>query len=81
MAFEAGWDHVKNEREKFEGSLYKLTIAPQLQYDNKFFGRPVIRLFATYAFWDDSLKGRIGGDAYRGETRGANFGIQAETWW
>jgi hypothetical protein len=55
IAFEAGWDHVKNVREDFEGSLYKLTIARQLQYENKFFGRPVIRLFATYAFWDDSL--------------------------
>lgn len=81
IAFEAGWDHVKNDREKFEGSLYKLTLSPQLQYDNKFFGRPVIRLYATYAFWDDSLRGRIGGDTYRNDTRGASFGIQAETWW
>ena len=81
LAFEAGWDHVKNDRENFEGSLYKLTISPQLQYDNEFFGRPVIRLFATYAFWDESLKGRIGGETYRDATRGASFGIQAETWW
>jgi maltoporin len=81
IAFEAGWDYVKNDREKFEGSLYKLTLSPQLQYDNKFFGRPVIRLFGTYAFWDDSLKGRIGGETYRDATRGASFGLQAETWW
>lgn len=81
LAFEAGWDHVKNERENFEGSLFKFTISPQLQYENKFFGRPVLRLYATYAVWDDSLKGRVGGNTYRDDTHGASFGIQAETWW
>ena len=81
LSFEAGWDHVKNDRQDYEGSLFKFTFAPQFQYENKFFGRPVIRIFATYAVWDDSLRGRIGGPTYRDDTHGASFGIQAETWW
>jgi len=64
-----------------EGSLWKITLAPQVSRGGRFFSRPVIRLFVTYAVWSDEFKGLVGGTPYANATDGLSYGIQAEAWW
>jgi maltoporin len=51
-----------------DGVLYKLTLAPQVSLGDRFFSRPVIRAFVTYAAWSDGFKGQIGGNDYANDT-------------
>jgi maltoporin len=48
---------------------------------NTFFGRPEIRAYATFATWGDEFKGAVAQNAYRDDTMGFAFGLQAENWW
>jgi len=81
IALETGIDWAKNESLATEGSLWKVTLAPQLSRGGKFFSRPVIRPFITWALWSDDFEGRIGGNPYENATDGLSYGIQAEAWW
>ena len=81
VAFEAGVDWAKSEPLGTDGHLWKVTLAPQLSRGGKFFSRPVIRPFITYAEWSDEFKGRVGGTAFENATDGFSYGIQAEAWW
>lgn len=81
VAFEAGIDWAKSEPLGTDGHLWKLTFAPQISRGGKFFSRPVIRAFITYAGWSDNFKGLVGGSAYQNETSGWSYGVQTETWW
>ena len=82
--FEAGWrfrfDHARSGNGQYDGWLRKFTIAPQIGAGRKFFSRPVLRLFATYANWSSGLRGFVGGVPYEGRTGGFTYGVQAETW-
>ena len=49
LAMEAGFDHTESGRGHYEGWLRKITIAPQIGAGRKFFSRPVLRAFLTYA--------------------------------
>ncbi|MBI3309783.1 MAG: carbohydrate porin, partial [Serratia liquefaciens] len=76
---------------------YKLTLAQQWQAGNSIWSRPAIRVFATYAKWDekwgyatDSDTGYNAGTAYndtsvhtfsRGNDDEVTFGAQMEIWW
>jgi maltoporin len=80
LAFEAGVDHTRSGIGQYEGWLRKFTIAPQLGAGRKFFSRPVLRAFLTYANWSDGLRGFVGGTAYLRRTGGLTYGLQAETW-
>ena len=80
LAVEGGFDHTKS-RGQYEGWLRKITIAPQIGAGNKFFSRPVLRAFLTYASWSDGLRGMVGGVPYMNRTSGLTYGIQAESWW
>jgi maltoporin len=80
MALEAGWDHTKQE-DLSGGSLFKLTVAPQITPALKFFSRPSLRAFATWAHWSDSFRGQIASASYPDGVHGAAFGVQLETWW
>ena len=64
-----------------EGWLRKFTIAPQIGAGRKFFSRPVLRTFFTYANWSNGFRGLVGGVPYQNRTDGISFGVQAETWW
>ncbi len=64
-----------------EGWLRKYTIAPQIGAGRKFFSRPVLRAFLTYANWSDGLKGYVGVPVFTNKTSGWDFGLQGETWW
>ena len=60
MAFEAGFDHTESGTNQYEGWLRKFTLAPQLGAGRKFFSRPVLRVFVTYASWSGGIS-RFGG--------------------
>ncbi len=81
LAFEAGFDHTSNGVGLYDGWLRKFTIAPQIGAGRKFFSRPVLRAFITYANWSQGLEGFVGGPAFKNKTSGWNFGVQGETWW
>jgi maltoporin len=80
LAFEAGIDHTHSGSGQYDGWLRKFTIAPQLGAGRKFFSRPVLRAFLTFANWSDGLRGFVGRVPYAGRTRGLTYGVQAETW-
>jgi maltoporin len=91
LALEAGFDHthciagcISQESEPigpYDGWLRKLTIAPQIGAGRKFFSRPVLRTFLTYANWSDGFRGLVGGIPYLKRTSGLTYGVQAEHWW
>ena len=81
LALETGFDHTRSGTGQYEGWLEKYTLAAQVGAGRKFFSRPVLRLFVTYAHWSDGLRGFVGGVPYADETHGLTYGIQAETWW
>lgn len=81
LAFEAGFDHTHSGVGQYDGWLRKFTIAPQIGAGRKFFSRPVLRTFLTYANWSDGLRGFVGGTPYKNRTDGLTYGVQAETWW
>jgi maltoporin len=87
LAFEAGFDHTggfvltQNGDASLNGWLRKFTIAPQIGAGRKFFSRPVLRAFLTYANWSDAFRGYVGGVPYLNRTDGLTYGVQAETWW
>ncbi len=82
LAFEGGFDHTHSEvAPTYDGWLRKFTIAPQIGAGRKFFSRPVLRAYMTYANWSDGLRGFVGGIPFQNRTSGLTYGVQAETWW
>jgi maltoporin len=87
LAFEAGFDHTAgyvvtpNSTPYLDGWLRKFTIAPQIGVGQKFFSRPVLRAFLTYANWSNGFRGFVGGVPFQDRTDGLTYGVQAETWW
>jgi maltoporin len=81
LAFEAGFDRTKSGNGQYDGWLRKFTIAPQIGAGRKFFSRPVLRLFVTYASWSNGLRGYVGGIPFQDKTSGFTFGVQTDTWW
>jgi maltoporin len=89
---EAGYDHVQ----KHNGSaplplwLAKFTVAPAITVGKGFFARPELRLFYTWATWNQSAAVATvdSGTLYTyPDTNGvytlsgSTFGMQAEAWW
>jgi maltoporin len=82
MALEAGIDWTRSEPIGTEGHLWKVTFAPLvISRGEKFFSRPQLRAYVTYAGWTDGFKGYVGGTPYADDIRGLSYGIQAESWW
>ncbi|HEY3495761.1 MAG TPA: carbohydrate porin, partial [Polyangiaceae bacterium] len=81
LALEGGLDWVKDEALATEGTLAKVTVAPQVSIGNRWASRPVIRAFVTGAFWSDDFVGRVGGPDYVDDKKGLNAGMQMEAWW
>jgi maltoporin len=91
LAFEGGVDHTHCSAGcistsggpigRYDGWLRKFTIAPQIGAGRKFFSRPVLRVFLTFANWSDGFRGYVGGTPYLDRTAGLTYGVQAETWW
>ena len=85
LALEGGFDYTDGFNSiadgRVDGWLRKFTIAPQIGAGRKFFSRPVLRTFFTYADWSNGFRGLVGGVPYRNRTNGISYGVQAETWW
>jgi len=50
---EVGYDNVKSQRTDDTNNQYKITLAQQWQAGDSIWSRPAIRVFATYAKWDE----------------------------
>jgi maltoporin len=81
LAFEGGFDRTRSSTGQYDGWLRKFTVAPQIGAGRKFFSRPVLRAYLTYADWSDGLRGFVGGIPFQDRTNGLTYGVQAETWW
>jgi maltoporin len=81
LAFEGGFDYTHSGTGQYDGWLRKVTICPQIGVGRKFFSRPVLRGFLTYASWSNGLRGFVGGVPYLNSTNGLTYGVQAESWW
>jgi maltoporin len=77
---DCGFDHTHLPG-SYDGWLRKCTIAPQIGAGRKFFSRPVLRAFLTYANWSDGFRGFVGGVPFQNRTNGMTYGVQAEHWW
>src|ERR1700733_1075354 len=77
---DCGFDHTDLPG-SYDGWLRKCTFAPQIGADRKFFGRPVLRAFLTYANWSNGFRGLVGGIPFENQTNGLTYGVQAEHWW
>ncbi|SFN44003.1 maltoporin [Izhakiella capsodis] len=87
---EIGYDNVKSQRIGDRNSQYKMTLAQQWQAGDSIWSRPAIRVFATYATWDEKWGYNNSGVAYndtnvntysRGDNDEWTFGAQMEIWW
>ncbi|MBJ6542552.1 maltoporin [Enterobacter hormaechei] len=94
---EVGYDNVKSQKTDDKNSQYKITLAQQWQAGDSIWSRPAIRVFATYAKWDEKWgyanngdTGYTSGVAYsdtsaktfsRGDNDEWTFGAQMEIWW
>lgn len=81
VVFESGFDHTHSGNGRYDGWLRKFTIAPQIGAGRKFFSRPALRVFVTYASWSNGLRGYVGGVPFQDRTSGFTYGVQAESWW
>ena len=81
LAFEGGVDWVSESGLSPSGNVMKLSFAPELALGDRFFSRPVLRIFVTYAHWSEDLVGSVGGLDYKGQEWGLTYGVQAEAWW
>ncbi len=81
-AVELGYDQVENGvANDVDSKVGKITIAQQWSAGRGYWARPQIRVFGTYAKWNDDSKGQVGGAAFADETSGFTFGVQMEAWW
>ncbi len=80
LATEAGWDYT-SQGDLPGGSLFKLTVAPQITPNLKFLSRPSLRAFATWAHWSDTFRGSVAAATNPDAIQGSAFGVQFESWW
>ncbi len=87
---EFGYDNVKSQETGDRNGQYKVTLAQQWQAGSSIWSRPAIRLFATYAKWDEKWGYNDAGLARndtsattfsRGNDDEVTFGVQFEAWW
>ena len=80
LVAELGVDYTQQEG-KDQGTLYKLTIAPQISPLNKILSRPALRAYFTYANWSEAFMGQVASGSYANEAQGLSFGLQMEVRW
>ncbi len=87
---EVGYDNVKSQSAGKHNDQYKVTLAQQWQAGDSIWSRPALRLFATYAKWDEKWGYNDSGYAAadtstttysRGDNDEWTFGAQMEIWW
>ena len=93
---EVGYDNVKSQQTGDRNSQYKITLEQQWQAGDSIWSRPAIRVFATYAKWDEEWGYVKNGNdvtkfaaatnsgistTSRGDSDEWSFGAQMEIWW
>jgi len=80
LVAEAGMDYTSQEGLD-QGTLWKITLAPQISPLNKILTRPAIRAYLTYARWSEDFVGSIASVSYPDSRQGLSMGLQMEVWW
>jgi maltoporin len=80
LGLEAGFDH-SDQRDATSGSLFKLTLAPQITPRVAALSRPSLRAYVTWARWSEGFVGLVAPVLYGAERSGFAAGVQIETWW
>jgi maltoporin len=84
---EAGYDRITKSNGSPMQFLAKATGAIAITADRRFYSRPELRLFYTFARWNEAARtvgvdsGRIYTNVYPQFLTGSIFGMQVETWW
>ena len=77
---ELGMDYTSQEG-LIQGSLWKITLAPQISPLNKILTRPAIRAYVSYARWSEDFVGSVASLSYPDSRQGFSMGLQMEVWW
>jgi maltoporin len=80
LELEAGIDHSK-QSDGLSGSLFKVTLAPQITPKVAALSRPSLRAYVTWASWSDAFVGMVAPVRYTDQSHGFAAGVQLETWW
>jgi maltoporin len=81
---EIGWTQMKYKKVaggNVTQNLTKATVALTAAAGRSAFARPEVRLYYTYAKWNEAAKGFVATDAYGDKTTGSSMGVQVESWW
>ncbi|WP_150539350.1 maltoporin [Actinobacillus vicugnae] len=79
---EVGYDRIKDQATGKKNDLVKYTVAQQWQAGNSIWARPAIRVFGTYAHWNDKFNTASRTDAgYKAKDGEFIGGVQFEAWW
>ena len=80
VELEAGFDHT-DQSDGPSGSLWKVTLAPQITPTAAVLSRPSLRAYVTWAGWSDGFVGLVAPVRYGTASKGFAAGVQLETWW
>ena len=79
---EVGYDRIKDQATGKKNDLMKYTVAQQWQAGSSIWARPAIRVFGTYAHWNDKFNQSARTDAgYKAKDGEFIGGVQFEAWW
>ncbi|TYG34770.1 maltoporin [Lonepinella koalarum] len=79
---ELGYDRIKDQASGKKNDLTKVTLAQQWQAGDSIWARPAIRVFGTYAHWNDKFNQSNRTDAgYKAKDGEFVMGVQFEAWW
>lgn len=79
---EVGYDVIKDQATGKKNDLIKYTLAQQWQAGSSIWARPAIRVFGTYAHWNDKFNTANRTDAgYKAKDGEFIAGVQFEAWW
>lgn len=84
LQFEVGTDRVTSTTGP-DLRLTKITFAPTITAGSKYWSRPELRAFITYAKWNHAATAAVNasnesGAVYGNSTSGTSLGVQLETW-
>ncbi|WP_386691702.1 MULTISPECIES: maltoporin [unclassified Lonepinella] len=80
--FELGYDRIKDQATGKKNDMTKFTLAQQWQAGDSIWARPAIRVFGTYAHWNDKFNQSNRTDAgYKAKDGEFVMGVQFEAWW
>ncbi|OOF52399.1 maltoporin [Rodentibacter trehalosifermentans] len=79
---EVGYDRIKDQATGKKNDLTKVTLAQQWQAGSSIWARPAIRVFGTYAHWNDKFNTDVRTEAgYKAKDSEFIAGVQFEAWW